>query len=536
MVNSAEAEHIDIKLTLAQICDTLSDNGDEEIPRFSSGSILRNDCQRACIRGKMQAERVMEIDMKKALKPFMRRLAAEAALRSAIAAALIVLPAWLVLMGAYRVFGVGECALSYMPAAFVLAACGFYGFLYRPTKRKLAKRLDEAGELEDRVSTMVEFERREGVFYAMQREEAAGRLAQCSPRLLRIRFSRPAAAACVLLALLTGVVAWIPQEIVARLPFARETESEEAVMLREKISSLRAAIEESDIGEEDQRALLTQVDELLEQLNLGRMDIAALKQISEMMKGMEKTVEDLTPRDTYAAALMEFESLSALGEAIFDENIDVVNLVFDSMAYQLHGKEGMEQVNALMNLVYDIQASLAKPIRDTSQETLRQGMMMLAGGLESAAEMAYGKRDNTLMIDTAIDGAKIYVREFLGVSGEEERYDPYANKSWAEEGAVEVSLAPAASVKTEQTTLSPAQTVYVYDPPQAVLLSSYQPGEMDEAGNIQRIIAPKDERLDGTVPYGSVYGAYYARYLEEAASGVFPADIEQEIKAYFDGI
>lgn len=90
----------------------------------------------------------------------------------------------------------------------------------------------------------------------------------------------------------------------------------------------------------------------------------------------------------------------------------------------------MEQVDALMNLVYDVNGSLAKPLRDNSQEQLRQAMMMFAGGLESAAEMVYNGRDNTQMIDTALETVETYIRDYLGVPEEGERYDPFAHMDY----------------------------------------------------------------------------------------------------------
>ena len=105
-------------------------------------------------------------------------------------------------------------------------------------------------------------------------------------------------------------------------------------------------------------------------------------------------------------------------------------MILDSMGRRLHEKTGMEQVDALMNLVYDVNGSLAKPLRDNSQEQLRQAMMMFAGGLESAAEMVYNGRDNTQMIDTALETVETYIRDYLGVPEEGERYDPFAHMDY----------------------------------------------------------------------------------------------------------
>ena len=476
----------------------------------------------------------MDIDMKKALRPYLRRLNLEAVLRSAIMGGVLVLPVWLALLVAYRVFGAAGAALSYMPWALALAVGLAYMLKYRLAIPEAARRIDALGQ-QERISTMVEFAKSESVLCRLQREDALRQLAKLPPSSLRIRFSPAALALCLMfLAMLIGV-SCMPQRLIDSLPFAQRTQSEEEILLLEKIAQLRSQIESGELNEADKTRLLDQLAGLEAQLAAGYMDLAVLQEVRQMMDTVSETVVELTPRDTYAAALLEFERLRPLGEAIFKRNYDVVTLVFDNMAYTLLEKEGTEQINALMDLMYDINASLAKPLRDNSQENLRQGMMALSGGLETAAHMAYNRRDNTQMIETAIDSAKTYVREFLGVASQEERYDPYANKTWEDPDAPRQYSAAMKLAPLEEQ-LTPAQTEHVYDPPQAARLSGYSPGDTDETGRVQRILAPRDERQDGTVPYGQVYGPYYARYLEAISGDAVPEALQEAVKAYFDGI
>jgi len=195
----------------------------------------------------------------------------------------------------------------------------------------------------------------------------------------------------------------------------------------------------------------------------------------------------------------------------------------------------MAQVDALMDLVYDINGSLSKPLRDDSQEILRQGMMMLAGGLESAAEMVYNRRDNSQMIDAAIYNAKEFVREFLGVPAQEERYDPYAQAA-KERANTPIKPRVYPGIEQEEKTLSPAEREHVYDPPAGVKAGGYVPGAEDENGNRMRIPAPKDETRSGTVPYGEVFGRYYAGYLEEKNTDAIAEKLRDATEAYFNGI
>lgn len=485
----------------------------------------------------------MKKELNREMRPFLIRLTAEAAIRAGCMSGVVVLPVWLILALVRQIFGAGTKQLpAWMALAWALTFAALYGLFYRPTKQKIARRLDALCGM-DRIATAIEFSENDGVLCRLQREDAVRSLASTEKRNLRIALPVPAMAACVILAVLIASIPQIPPSVTESIrgyaeeaiPGLRREESEEAAALREMIQTLRGEVESGSLKETDKAALLARLDEMIVRLDEGYADIAALQEIRLAMDGMQQTVMELTPRDTYMAVMIEFESLRLLGEAIYDQNMDVVKMILDSFGRQLHEKEGMEQVNALMSLVYDINASLAKPLRDNGQEQLRQGMMMFAGGLESAAQMVYNNRDNTKMIDTALDTAETYIRDYLGVPEEGERYDPYANKAY-EQGTQSGSGASDGAVVQEENPLSRTETEFVYDPPKALKASSYAPGALNERGEEQRIKAENRERPTGAVPYGEVYGPYYAEYLRQLSDEAFPQELRDTAEAYMNGL
>lgn len=485
----------------------------------------------------------MEKELKRRMRPFRARLAAEAVIRAACISGVFVLPVWLVLALAQRLLGLG---LARLPAWMVLVWAALFAALYlwrcRFAEKEAARRMDELCGM-DRIATAVEFSGNENVLCRLQREDAARRLAAIDARALRVKIPLPALIACLILAALIAAVPQIPQSaaqrvqayITEKIPSLRREESEEIVALRQMIEALRGEVESAGLKDADKASLLARLDEMYTRLDDGYADIAALQEIRDAMDGMQQTVKELTPRDTYMAAMIEYESLRFLGEAIYDQNMDVVVMILDSIGRQLHEKEGMEQVNALMDLVYDINASLAKPLRDNGQEQLRQGMMAFAGGLENAAEMVYNRRDNTKMIDTALDMAQTYIRDYLGVPEEGERYDPYANRVY-EQAAPSGNGASAGLMQQEEKTLSRTETEYVYNPPPALRASTYTPGALSESGETQRIRAEERERPTGAVPYGEVYGSYYADYLSALSDETFPQALRETAEAYMNGL
>ena len=144
---------------------------------------------------------VNDIDMKRALAPFKRRLAAEAALRSVLASAMVVLPVWLGAAVYARLTGA-----AWGPARAALAVWGvlaalLYLLRLRPTDRAVAARLDALG-LQDRTTAMVEFSGEDGVLYRLQREDAARKLQDISPKALRMSISKALVSVFLVLAAL----------------------------------------------------------------------------------------------------------------------------------------------------------------------------------------------------------------------------------------------------------------------------------------------------------------------------------------------
>lgn len=482
-------------------------------------------------------------ELNREMRPFRVRLTAEAALRAVCISGVFVLSVWLLLALAERILGLKWAALpAWMSLAWILLSGGLYLFRHRLKEKEAARRMDALCGM-DRIATAVEFSENESVLCRLQREDAARRLASIDSGAMRIELPVPAMIACLILAVMIAAAPQLPQRVTDQvwaylqeaIPGLRRQESEEAAALRRMIEALRSEVENADLTQDDKSLLLARLDEMLEQLGSGYADITALQEIQTTMDGMQQTVKELTPRDTYMAAMIEFDSLRLLGEAIYDRNMDVVTMILDSIGRQLHEKEGMEQVSVLMNLVYDINASLAKPLQDNGQEQLRQGMMMFAGGLESAAEMVYNRRDNRKIIDTALDNLETYIRDYLGIEAEDERYDPYADRVY-EPGTQSSSRVSSGLASPAEKSLSRAETEYVYNPSESLRANGYAPGALNENGEVQRIRAEERERPTGTLPYGEVYGSYYAAYLDLLSDEAFPQELRETAENYIGGL
>ena len=67
-------------------------------------------------------------------------------------------------------------------------------------------------------------------------------------------------------------------------------------------------------------------------------------------------------------------------------------------------------------------------------------------------------------------------------------------------------------------------------------LFAYVPGEKDARGNIQRVLAGEISEAEGSIPYGRVYGIYFAKLLEQIENDIIPADMLETVEKYFYGL
>ena len=153
----------------------------------------------------------MEKEISRALRPFQKKLAAEAALRAVCVSGLFALPVWLALALARRCFGgaVGRPEALALPVWALLAAA-LYALRYRPTQKRMAARLDALCGM-DRVATAMEFSGDSGVLCRLQREDTADRLEKTDVRALPMRWPKRALAACCVLAAMIAAAPLLPE-------------------------------------------------------------------------------------------------------------------------------------------------------------------------------------------------------------------------------------------------------------------------------------------------------------------------------------
>ncbi len=463
--------------------------------------------------------------------------------------------------------------LTLFSAAFIVTCAVCYAFWLHPTHKRAAARIDRVG-LEERVSTMVAFRDDTSFICQAQRADAAEKLSRVKPKQVAFSFPRRSFFLCLLMAALVVGLSFIPYDILSASSERTEStvvESEEARLIREMIADLRAKIEAADISEAEKNRLLAQLDQLEAGIGGGSATLSALAEISRAAEEIEKSVEAMELSMGWAVELMKFECLRALGEAILERNHDKVRLAFADIEHRLVSVTSVDQVAVLNEITRAIDTALETKAPDDNEAALAFAFSSLSGDLKAAAEDAYHDRDATDRIRSGIRQAEERILMYLSdqvseanlekADHEEEKHENEMVPADAEGDSAEGAPAPdseggkmeegeggrlmhgadrSGQVDTGRGVMDQQYhtvTELVYEPTldPTARRASYVSGASDNNGGALRERATGSPN-EGSVPYGQVYGVYFAKLLDQFTAGEIPDSFKDIVEAYFYGL
>ena len=479
------------------------------------------------------------------LRAFHRRMIAEAILRAAawgvaagtLASLLESAAAHLFALNGSggRTWGAGLCAF----AVFALAAY----VRERPSAAQTAARLDALG-LRERVSTMYARRESDGVMDTLQRRDAVRQLEAVAPRQLRLRWPWRAVGVCVCaLALLAGV---------SRLPYGlllsddaqeRAAQSEERRRIDEMLLSMRERIENAQISDEEKEALMAQLETLGELLARSETELTALAQMERASKDMDATLAALQSAGSFLGELMRFDLLRELGMAIRNQEVDPIHAAFGDLAGRLTGASGEAQKARLQEVITAIQTAQENMSAEAGDAYLAPSFREMAHGLSRVVLTDFDEETaNEEIHGTLEETERVVCQAIAGVNekgepqnaGEDEQTAGGTTASAAdasgggqsEEGGGAAGLNDAlyqggsegvriggAGVKQS------SMTELIYEP--SLDTRKAKSAEVPDAADV-------------CVPYGDVYGMYYAQMLKQTAE--LPAELQSAVTDYFGGI
>lgn len=480
------------------------------------------------------------MEQKRLLGRFRRRLFGQALIRSLL---------WGMTAGAAALF---VCSVIWhllikTPSVIWLAgsfAAGFIvGFapcmvLNFPTYRRVAARLDQTG-LQERVGTMLQFGKNQGLMVELQRKDAAQHIRETASNKLKPRISLKELLALGIAAALCVTMLLIPYDLLAPPPEKPDEVTQWESEVHTMIDGLRQQLRDSYLTAEAQ----AEIDAILAQLEQDLLNTDSELEQAALIQQAQDDIQDVLyntiSRRVIGRAMQQYDLTTGLGAQISKD--DHFWEISDQMAQMKRDITGPnKQLTKLGNNLHNaLEISGADPA---------DGLYMALDEFGTALiDMA-----NYTIGPDAEQGWTMSDLDFLFEVSEERIFAALEQQSHDEaevanmDGMISQSLQSLMDQAGENTPQQGGK-------PQSMGQSGKQPqgsgegnsdgtpigGMFDDGGldperttMLEGIYDP----MSGDVTYGEVFAAYYAQYLQMLDAGEIPEELRSYFERYFSSL
>lgn len=450
------------------------------------------------------------MSIKDALRPFKKRMTAEAVIRAAVLSGVIAACVATVL-GMIHVllpWMVTEAGILLTLAGVFVACFGLlFPVLYRPSKRDVAKRLDSLG-MSERVETMLEFEHHTTPAARLQREDTMTRLQGIKAKDLRLQISKPLSVLCAVFFVCATVLLFLPEiNAFSRHPI---------------INALNQMIPDSGLSEEFREDLEEIIGELEEKLENSENDEEREQAIENAMGQIDESVQKENSRDELGGTLQNYGDLKELGEAIQKGDKEGVSSALDHLKQEM-ADDPQKQESVADQLQNALEESEVDPEND-----LYEALENMMNGLKNPDQSMNETLDKAeTEINEALD--KQQNAEDLGEQMKEALQNAKPSGSKEESDGQDGEGAAGNQGEGEK----PGQNGQ-----QGGSLGGSQDSGQEGPGNgnggdvgMNDIIEDPDR---GSVKYGSVYASYFAEFLKQVEDGQLPDSVVEAMNEYLE--
>jgi len=278
-----------------------------------------------------------------------------------------------------------------LPVGLILAVSAGLLMWYKgkPSDIKIALRLDKKLGLNEKISTMIEFQEKEGALFSKQRDDAEERLATRPTNSLSFTLSLWVVPA---LALSMGLFAgsfFVPQNK-NFIDSALESSQTIDGVTESAVESIKSEIEKADVDESFKQALESILDSLCSDLSGVTNVDSRQSMVNDAKDEVDSLVTDVNSTKIIGQCLMTEPDwyLYDLGEAIFVNDVQTARDVLQDMFNELAGLSGQELANRGHELAEQIRDALAKAEQAgvNPADDLYQTLKALADQLDSLGE------------------------------------------------------------------------------------------------------------------------------------------------------
>lgn len=458
------------------------------------------------------------MSIKDALKPFEKRLTAEALIRSAVLAGMIAACVAMALGIVHVIIPwlVTELEIILSFAGVFAVGTGFlYLILYRPTKRDTAKRLDSLG-MSERVETMLEFEHSMSPAANLQREDTITRLQGIKSKDIRLRISKTLSALCAVFFVCATVLLFLPEvNAFSRYPL---------------INRLNEMVDHSDISDELKEELRDIIDELEDKLDQSEDGQGSDEDYEAAKDQINESVDQAVSKDEIGEAMQDYEDLRELGEAIQNGDKEGVSSALDKLEEEMTANPDKQQSVAeqLQNALEQSGVSSDDDLRE-ALENMQNGLQNPDQPLEETMDKAESEISSALDQQQGAESLGEQMKEQLenakpSASGGEGEQGNGGQSGEGQEGNAGNGNQGGDSGGNQSGGSSSEDN-----------MGSGGTG----AGNGNGSTGMKDQVVDpeaGQVSFGSVYAAYVAEFLAQAEEGELPDSVVEAMNEYLENL
>jgi len=447
---------------------------------------------------------------------------------------------------------------------FLLSFSTFFGIVYYPTQKRIARRIDESG-LEERAGTMLEFRDKNSTIIEMQRTDAVQRIQETKLKQIHFRIAPKIVISCLIVTALSVGSMFVPYNIMNILRAeASSIDKAKAEMLLSLLEALRKETAEADISDGYKGQLYDVFDELEDGLNNAESDFGKAAQMSEAEARIKDILRPETSKEKIGAALKQFDSTAELGLAMVNMDTEALSAAFDKMKSEMFSMKSKEQEVHLKKVSSDIEKSLSMSEVPES-DSLYSALNAFANHLSSSAEAALRNENVTGELEEAVANAKKEISSSLDKQKEyvdllEKLVELLENAKrelmnadyqvWESDYGTEKNP----EGETSNPEQDPSETDGSGDnnDPNSEN-SDAEPGENEDGdsqpseddpdqsgGSTEGTIASmREEIFDptlGNVEYGQVFAAYYAEYIASVSEGKIPENMQGMLEKYFESL
>ncbi len=448
------------------------------------------------------------------LKPFRKRLTVEALGRSAVLSGLIASCIAVILGILHLLFPRAVTRLGILlvfAGAFITGVLVLFFFVFRPSKRETAKRLDSLG-LSERVETMLEYEHSTAPAAKLQRLDTLERLKTVKAKDVRIRIPKLMTMLCAIFFVCASVLLFLPEvNAFSRHPI---------------INALNQMIPDSGLSEEFREDLEQIIEDLEENLNNSENDEEREQAIENAMGQIDDSVKKENSRGDLGGTLQNYGDLKELGEAIQNGDKEGVSSALDKLQEQMTDNPEKQQ-SVADQLQNALEESEVDPDNDLYEalENMKDGLTSPDQSLEETMDKAESEIGDALDKQENAENLGEQLKEQL----ENAKPSDSSENGEGQEGEGQEGEGEAGNQGEGQ---QPGQNGQQGGDSQNDGQNGSGNGSGGNAGMNEMIEDPDR----GSVKYGTVYASYFAEFLKQAEEGQLPDSVVTAMNEYLENL